>query len=202
MVVKRVVKRVVTKVDPDAPADDKEFVELANMVISLVKDGSLDFQFDRVKGAMDDRLMEEHNRQVAAAVAERKKQLEDSVATKQIVTKLPPAPTRAKKKPPVATVVPVVGKVYQVVSTFPKIGDAIVKFVKLRDDNKEKAVVQMVDGVSGFPAGKQTVIPLAAIKEAPAVKRTGRAATVVAPATRKVTPVPKPTLKPRRRAAR
>jgi len=189
----------------EVEATDAEMLAFTDSVIESLKEGFLDTGFDKLYAAMEDRLIVQHNANLAAtakaATAKATAATNAATSASEKVTvvdskKLPAAPVKRK-----ATVVPVVGKNYSILDSIKDIGGSLVTFVRLRKDDENKAVVEMVKGAPGRPAGKQIVVPVAALKEAPAARR--KPATSVAPArTVKAPPAAKVTKLRRRKATK
>lgn len=168
-VVRRVRKTVAVTPEEEETASPAQVKELVDAVITMIKDGALDSGMDQLESALEDRLMVQHNLNIASAIKETAKtQLASPKVTQ--TSKLPATPPVQKKR--VATITPVAGVGYLLVSDFPKIGGAKVEFVRFRKDDANKAVIKMAEDRPGFPIGSQTIVPVAALKEAPAVKRT------------------------------
>lgn len=193
-VVRRVKKNVAVVEEPEKEATPAEEKELVDLVVDMVNAGVVDSGFDRIFTAVEDRLVIRTNQINADRLKATK--VASKVAVVEI-SKLPTTPPRRK-----ATLTPVVAKNYLMVAEFPKLGGATVQFVRLRKDDENKAVVEMVTGKPGYPEGKNITIPVAALREAP-VKTRKRATAVVPATTRKVAPTPAPTKRrPTRKAAR
>lgn len=155
--------------EPEVAATEAEQKAITDTVITMISEGALDFDLEGVFDALDDRVIKRSNEILAAAAKTPKVSVVES-------SKLPTTPIKKR----VATVVPVEGKTYLLVKSFPKIGGALVKFERPRKDDNSRCVVELVDGVPGKPAGFKLVVPIAALEEAPV--KTRKRATAVAPA--------------------
>lgn len=175
-VVKKTVAKKVTgnslaaakPVDDDASIDD-----VGKYIVKMVEDGELDVVFSELVTAIENRetVMEEIFAKEEAAAKK--------TAAPKAVTAAPKLPATPPMKKRVATVTPVAGVQYKIVDNFPKVGNALVTFVRFHKNGK--AVVKLVDGVAGHPEGAQVAVDVAALKEAPAAKKRARA-TAVTPA--------------------
>lgn len=163
-------KRAVKKTASSTAVDPLE--DMANEVAGMIKGGALDSFLSVLDTALTDRM--------EAYEAEQQKK-SNAAAAKKTAQKVPEVAPK-KSAPASATVTPVTGEQYRMLDNFPKIGKQTVEFVRFRKDDVKKAVVQMVTGAPGFPKGKQTVVPVAALTNLPAerARRTAKKSTPVA----------------------
>jgi hypothetical protein len=164
----RKVTRTTTK---KAAPTQEEAVEgtldvFADEFIELIKTGSFDGQLGRIDDAVTVRIAQ-HNDEKAAA---------EQKSTTTGTTRTVPQPTRKSASP---AFVPEIDGTYVISGGNKSLEGKKVKFLRFRKDAKDKAVVEMLDDAPGFPKGKKTVIPVAALKKVavgrrPVVKKSAK----------------------------
>lgn len=147
----------------EAEEISNEVKQTVALIADAIKGGDLDSEFSVLDAAITER--------VNYLAAEKNKTAKKVAASEKSVAPAPKktsaaAPASAGKK----VTDPKEGTTYLVSSRIKNLAGVKVKFIRFKQGDEKKCLIEVMEGKPGYPKGKRTVIPVAALEEVPVKK--------------------------------